>query len=553
MTMRRYAVTLTIVIALLITAIAVATSGSRDMAQAADKTATATATATATPDSSKTSDSSTSDDDSTWGDSSSSSTDDSSSDDSEGSIGSNGSDNGGGTVLDGVGDTENVDAGNRLSSAKVLRQNVNDSEEEYTRYCFKDGIQSLNKGEASQFAVLGPDSGNGVEATNVRLDENHDNCVIAGFENGTDLKSYTVAAVEGGVVKNRDGQKNIADSVSLDNARSTNNRTSGPDLVRVKLSKNLNRAQFIFDENLEKGSGNAGDFGFYSKAGGYHTGSNVVSVYNKTVTVSFNTNDQVDTAQRFVVTGGAIQDASGTANVLGTTSGRTDAADLTSVSRDSSDTEYTYKFDENVDNLSASDFLLYTNDGTEIQADDITTDGDEVHASFSRDIEDYPKDIVLAAINSSDDSANGDNTSDSSDGDTPTIGAVSVRSSNVTRSGRTTGPDLVSVSKNADDRRITLTFDEKLDDGDNTTDASGIYLATSDNRLVEADRILSIDNKKVYVKADKTDIKSLVGVVIESGAVSDEAGNDNPLTTKVWGSGDVDNGSSSSLYSNSST
>ncbi len=549
MTMRRYAVILPVLIALLAAAIFIAASG-QEGAQAETKNPVTQVTPTATPESTTTPDSSSSSSDSSddWSDDSS---DSSSSDDPESSIGSGGSDTTGGTVLDGIGDTENVDAGNRLSSAKVIRQNVNDDEEEYARYCFKDDIQTLNKGEASKFAVLGPDSSDGMEASDVRLDENRDNCAVAGFESGTDLKSYTLAAVQGGVVKNRDGQKNIADTASLEGARTSNNRTAGPDLVRVKVSQNLNRAQFTFDENLGKDSGNAGEFGFYSKAGGYHTGSNVVSVYNKTVTVSFNSNDQVDTAQRFFVTGGAIQDSAGTENVLGTTGGKTDAPDLTSVHRDSSDTEYTYKFDDNVSDLDASDFQLYTNDGTEIQAEDITTDGDEVHASFSRDIEDYPKDMVIAAVNPSDASNSGDTTSDSSDGNAPTIGEVKVGSSNVTRSGRTTGPDLVSVSKNADDERITLTFDENLDDGDDTSDASGIYLATSDNRLVEADRILSIDNKKVYVKADKTDIKALVGVVIESGAVQDDAGNDNPLTTHVWGSGDVNHGSSSSLYSDS--
>jgi hypothetical protein len=528
MTMRRYAALLPVLIVLLAAAILLASGGPQHSARA--ETVTATATPTATP-----------------------STSDNSSDSSEGDIGPNGS-NGGGTVLSGVGETDNVDPGNRLSSAKVIRQNVNDNEEEFARYCFKDDIQSLNTSKADEFAVMGPDSDSGKTASDVRLDENRDNCVIAGFDSGTDVKSYTMAAVQGGVVKNRDGQRNIADTASLGSGSSTtkDNRTAGPDLVKVRISKNLNRVQYVFDENLEKGTGNAGDFGFYSKAGGYHTASSVVSVYNKTVTVKFDSNDQVDTGDRWFTTSGAVQDDNGTENVLGTTSGTTDAPDLTSVSRDSSDTEYDYKFDENVGSLTASDFLLYTNDGTEIQAEDITTDGDEVHATFSRDIEDYPKDIVLAAVKPAN-ADNADDTSDSSDGTVPTIGSVDVGSSNVTRRGRTTGPDLLSVSKDADNQRITLTFDEKLDDNQSDTDASGIYLATSDNRLLQADKILSIQDKKVYVKANKTDIKALKGIVIESGAVTDKQGNDNPLTTDVWGTGDTIGGSSNSLYSHKSS
>jgi hypothetical protein len=471
----------------------------------------------------------------------------------EGAIGGNGSDTGG-TVLSGIGDTENVDPGNRLDSARVIRQNVNDSEQEYARYCFKDDIQTLDKSKASEFAVIGPVTDDGVTADDVQLDENHNDCVIAGFPSGTDVKSYTMAAVQGGVVKNRDGQKNVADTIALDNTHTTTStrRTAGPDLVRVRISKDLNRAQFIFDENIEKGSGDAGSLGFYSKAGGYHTGSSVVSVYNKTVTVKFDSNDQVDTAARWFAKSGAVQDQNATENSLGTTDGSTDAPDLTSVSRDSGNTQYDYHFDENVGDLAASDFVLYTNDGTQVQADDITTDGDVVHADFKSEIKDYPKDIVLAGVVPAN-ADNSDDTSDSSNGTVPTIGMVRLGSSNVTRAGRTTGPDLTGVSKNASDQTITLTFDEKLDDSNaDGANASGIYLATSDDRLVQADSIESIDGHKVYVKANKTDIKALQGVVVDAGTVTDKAGNDNALTSDIWGNGDTVSGSSSSLYSSHS-
>jgi hypothetical protein len=546
MHMRRLAVIVPVLFALLAaTVLFAAGAGKSGSARADSKQSTTTSTTTT--------DSSTSDSGTTGGTSDSWSGSNSSSD-SEGSIGSNGSSSGG-NVLDGVGETSNVDPGNRLSSARVIRQNVNDGEEEYMRFTFKDNIQKLDTSKASDFAVVGPDASTGKQAQDVRLDENHDNSVIAGFESGTDLKSYTTAQVLGGVVKNRDGQRNIADSVSLTNAHtnsSSDNRTAGPDLTKIRVSKNLNRVEYFFDENLDKGSANASDFGFYSKAGGYHTGSSIVSVYDRKVTVKFDSNDQVDTGQRWFATTGAVQDTNGTQNVLGNVGGSTDAPDLTSVTRDASDTMYNYKFDENVGDVTASDFILYTNDGTEVQATDINTDGDTVHATFSSDIHDYPKDMVVAAVNPSN-ASNDNNTSDSSNGTTPTVGAVDIGSSNVTRAGRTTGPDLTSVSKNADNQRITLTFDEKLDDSNTNSDASGIYLATSDNRLLQADSILSIDGKKVYVKASKTDIKALKGIVLQAGAVTDKAGNDNPLTTEIWGSGDTISGSGSSLYSHTTT
>ena len=68
-----------------------------------------------------------------------------------------------------------------------------------------------------------------------------------------------------------------------------------------------------------------------------------------------------------------------------------------------------------------------------------------------------------------------------------TLGVKKLGSS-TTRKGRTTGPDLVSISTDANDRRMTLTFDEDVDDEDSDYDASGIYIATDDDELVKADR-----------------------------------------------------------------
>jgi hypothetical protein len=56
----------------------------------------------------------------------------------------------------------------------------------------------------------------------------------------------------------------------------------------------------------------------------------------------------------------------------------------------------------------------------------------------------------------------------------------------------------------------------------------------------------------VYVKANKTDIKALDGIVVEGGTVTDKEGNTNPLTSDIWGSGDTNSGGSS-LYSHSAT
>ena len=130
-----------------------------------------------------------------------------------------------------------------------------------------------------------------------------------------------------------------------------------------------------------------------------------------------------------------------------------------------------------------------------------------------------------------------DDSSDSSDDndDEITLGVKKLGSS-TTRKGRTTGPDLVSVSVDANDRRMTLTFDENVDDEDDDYDASGIYIATDDDSLVQADRVLEIEGKKVYVKADENLLDSLVGVTLESDTIEDFEGNGNPIGTVAHGS-----------------
>jgi hypothetical protein len=93
------------------------------------------------------------------------------------------------------------------------------------------------------------------------------------------------------------------------------------------------------------------------------------------------------------------------------------------------------------------------------------------------------------------------------------------------------------VSTDADDRLMTLTFDERLDDDDDA-DGSGIYIATDDDRLVRAGRILEIEGNKVYVQAGKSLLRSLVGVTLEPGAVQDPEGNGNPIGTIAHGRAD---------------
>ena len=432
-----------------------------------------------------------------------------------------------------VGATENVAVANRLSSVRVVWQNTSDDEEEFVRFCFGNAVQSLDEGKASSFAVVGPDPAVGERAIDVTLDDAHENCVIAGFSAGTDVRSYTLAEIEGGVVKNRDDEKNIADSAPLRGGRSvsTRDRTAGPDLTGVRISKALNRIAYHFDGELdEHARADAGSFGFYTARGDARTGSKIVSVDNRVVRVEFGDDDQVDNARRGFVKAGAVRDGGGSENPVGSLGSRTSNPDLIGARKAAAETQYHYTFDDNVwPRVAPANFVLYTDNGTEIEGESAEVDGHEVHVTFPREIEDYDSgDIVLAAVNPQADTPN--ETDGDGSGEPITSGAKAI-GSQTTRRGRTTGPDLVSVSTDVAGRLMTLRFDERVDDDNDTIDASRIYIATDDDALVKANRIVEIEGETVYVKADENDLESLMGVTLEPDAIKDPAGNGNPLDT----------------------
>jgi hypothetical protein len=410
-----------------------------------------------------------------------------------------------------------------------VQQNTNDDEEEYVRFCFRDDVQTLDDGKASSFAVMGPDPAQALTATDVTLDRGHANCVVAGFTTGTDVRSFTLGAVEGGVVANRDRQQNLADSAALGGAVSaTRSRTVGPDLMGVRVSKTLNRVEFHFDEALDEGAGaDARAFGFSTATGDARAGSRVVSVDGQVVTVQFAAHDSVDVARRWFVSPGAVRDSGGSENPVGAIGGRTAEPDLTTVRRSAADTEYNYTFDDNISGgVDASDFVLYTDGGKGIEGESAVADGRTVHVTYPRAIEDYSsRAIALAAVGPAAHAATQDER-----GQTIPIGVVSLGSAE-TRPGRTTGPDLVSVSTDPGDRLMILTFDERLENDDHHDDGSGIFIATDDHRLVKAGRILEIEDDRVYVQAGKTLLRSLAGVTLAPGAIHDPEGNGNPIDT----------------------
>jgi len=480
-----------------------------------------------------------------------------------------------------IGDTDNVAVSNRLSAARVVTSNTNDDEENFVEFRFTDEIEDLEEENAGRFKLAGPDIETAIAAQTLRLVEGDDRRVLAGFDTQEDVRRFTIGMVEGGAVENDEDEGNVADSVTLDGSRISGGRglTSGPDLLAVRASNTLNRVEYLFDEELEEdgsdaggaqapessaedpdtgasgaegtedleqgatesedsseaevgGSGDPSSFGYYTARGEARTASEVVSIEGRRVIVEFDEDaDQVDEAERKFVRSGAVTDRSGIANPPRSIGGRTVNPDLVDATATAADTQYDFRFDEEITDVSPESFVLFTDSGERYEGQSYSKEGRRVRVSYDRQLEDFSDSIVLATVEADGAAAN-DREGD--DGQKTTTGSVPVGSSG-TRDGRTTGPDLRDVEFDERGERLTLTFDEAVED-EEEFDAARIYLATSDDQLIETDRIIEVDGRRVFVQADENDLEAAEGVTLDAGAVADHEGNPNPVITMAEGS-----------------
>ena len=213
--------------------------------------------------------------------------------------------------------------------------------------------------------------------------------------------------------------------------------------------------------------------------------------------------------------------------------GRTSNPDLIGARKAAADTQYHYTFDDNVwPGVAPSDFVLYTDNGTEIEGEAADVDGREVHVTFPREIEDYDSgDIVLAAVNPQADTPERDRR------------RRQRRADHRRRQGdrladHPSGPHHRPRPHRRRDRCRRPAHDADVRRARRrrgSVDASRIYIATGDDELVQVERIAEIEGEKVYVKANENDLESLVGVTLEPDAIEDPEGNGNPLGTVADG------------------
>jgi hypothetical protein len=414
----------------------------------------------------------------------------------------------------------------RLAQATIERANLDSNELEFVRFQFGTTIDRVVNQRA--FMLIGLDPNDVVTSEVAFRDETDLDSVLVGFPARTDVFSYTLASTAAGAVETVAQEGNIPDSVALQgsNIGTGDGRTTGPDLISVDIEPNLERAVYVFDEQLdERQTPSANSFGYYTLSGIDPRGSEVVSVEDNTVTVRFaeDRGDQIEDAVRLWVAAGAVSDTAGNASPVGAVGELTTAPDLQAVEDGPGQTQYDFVFDDEVTDAKPSAFAVYTADGTRYDANSVTRpDGQRVRAAFP-EIEDFGDEVVLA-------SADREAVHADRGFDTPnTVGAVAVRTDGV-GAGRTTGPDVTAVQLDPTTGQAELTFDEAIDD-DEVYDARDLLLITASGRMVAAEAIVESHDRTMIVTFRPNVAQAARGLTINTGGVQDFQDNGNPLDT----------------------
>lgn len=423
-----------------------------------------------------------------------------------------------------------------LDAVRVQEVNLDDEREEFVEFCFRSSIQQIT-GAQSGFQLAGLKPSNRIAATQTRLVEGDDRCVLASFPAGTDVTSYTIGVVGNSVVEDRSGEVNIMDSLPLAGGGDTRGvgGTSAPELLRVSIDRTLDQVRYVFDEDeLSSQGAQASGFGYYTADGTRVTAQSIESVEDDVVIAGFGEggSDQVDEAVRYFVQAGAVRDSQGTANTLGAAGGATEVPDLVSVKRAGGNgSQYDFRFDEAVQREDASKFLLYTSDAQRLAASSVSRPSPEiVRATFSQAM-DFPEKLARAAVDAQ--AVVSLNASTSGN----TIGAAALPRG--AGSGPTSGPDLVEVNVDAQTGEATFVFDATLEESG--VEAASFFLVTDSGRVSAARDVVNVGGgggvtgNQVVLLFDEPVAGAAVLGSVNDGAVADQTGERNPAVTTGLG------------------
>jgi hypothetical protein len=419
---------------------------------------------------------------------------------------------------------EDVSLDLMLRSASVEIFNFDDEQDEFVRFCFDEEVQEIT--DESGFVLQGFDPDNRIASTSVELVEEDPSCLLAGFEAGTDVRSYTLARSRNSAVTNFEGRTNIHDAVPLEGGLATEagGQTAFPELIEVSQQDTIEQVDYVFDELLDEDeSSDASSFGYYTSAGEAITAARAVTVEDNRVTVEFD--DDIKDAVRFFVLEGAVRDVQGDESTAGATGGTTAAPDLVgAASVAGSDALWDFTFDEDVKEVSPAGFALYTQDGERFEGQEFAAaEGATVIRVSFDDVEEFPEEIARATVGV--DAV----TAAEADGITNTVGAVNV--GDPSQGGLTAGPDLTGAEFDVEAGQVTFVFDENLDDdlGENgSLDAGRFLVITEAGQAITGREFVEVNGNRAIVLFQQAPTEASGAVSIDGGAVQDEQGNRNP-------------------------
>ncbi|TDD83980.1 hypothetical protein E1202_24195 [Saccharopolyspora karakumensis] len=421
-----------------------------------------------------------------------------------------------------------IDTGMTVESVEVVSQNLNDDAPEQVEYRFAEPVSDV--GDPSSFQLSGFATNASLKAQAAEIKEGDTNTVLTEYAPGTDVEAFTVAITDSQAVENESGRTNLPNTNELQGGEGGVSGTDAPRLESARSNDTLDQVTYTFDRNLKRdgGEADASKFGLYTRDGRAIDGQSIVTSYDDTVTVQFDS--QVEDGVRQFAKADAISDTRGVKNAPTSTGDDTTGPNLASTSGLVGKTQFDYKFDEPVTAEDAKKFTVYTADGKAIQGDSMVQPSPDTIRVAYPDIQDYGDQISLAAVD--------EGAAQSSDG-SATPNAVGDQSVGGDRSGSlTSGPDLTGASVDSDTGQVRMDFDETIDDGKDYDPAS-FQLVTSAGDRIDARDVVEVDESSVLVSFNRASAEAADSVTIKNNAVQDEQGNGNLLSNRGLGGGDT--------------
>jgi len=426
--------------------------------------------------------------------------------------------------------TEELGAGRNVSlrlalrSARIVRVDLDDDEEELVEFTFNDDLQEILDKDA--FMLLGPNPDDETISESAVLVETDPDSVLVGFKSGTDVRSFSLAAVKTGAVSSRDGKVNLQATTHLAGSTGFRGATAGPDLLWVSINRSKERISYVFDEDLDENlSADPQDFGYYTRSGSMHLGDALISVEKRVVTIEFKRSDgdNVEDAVRYFVLAGAVKDLQGNDSTPRAVGGKTTKPDLSSVRR-IGDSMFDYTFDASVTEINPKEFAVYTATGKSYQGEAYARpDANTVRVIFPQ-LRYIGDQVVLAAVSGKAVKSAESITSQN------TVGAMRLAPAG-RNDGGTAGPDLTSVDMDDETGLVTYHFDEAIDRRlmVDKIDPRSFMIISSAGDLLSGISAAGVGTNWVSILFNKDDVADAQAAAIKAGAVTDDEGNANPI------------------------